>query len=114
MITEQKVIQAIKVLTDHDGDYSKTRAGHEFSKGMEKIVLAQLMQDSDEKSAAAKKIEAEAHEDYKRALEQTRDIAEMDYKNRAQREAAAAIIDTWRTEQSNERAHTSVPTRRAG
>jgi len=34
----------------------------------------------------------------------------MDYSNRAKREAASAIVETWRTEQSNERAHVRTST----
>ena len=105
MIPEQKVKEALKVLTDHDGEYSQTRAAHDFGLKMEKIVLAEQMLESDAKSIAAREAEAKMSSAYRQAIEQTKEIAELDYKNRAKREAAAAIIEVWRTEQSNERAH---------
>ena len=112
MITEQKLIEALKILTDPDSDYAKTRAAHEFSQKMEKVVLGTLVSDSDLPSAAAKEKWAICQPEYRQAIEQTREIAELDYKHRAKREAAMAILETWRTEQSNERAHTRTNVRR--
>ena len=110
MISEQKVKEALRILTDPNRDYAKTRAAHEFSQRMEKVVLARIMSESNESSMAAKEAYARKHDDYVGAIENTREIAELDYHNRAQREAAATIVETWRTEQSNERAHTRYNT----
>ena len=108
MITEQKMMQALAILTDPDSDYAKARAAHEFAVKMEKVLLSQIADRSEEKSMAAKENWARYQPEYQQALEQTKEIAEMDYRNRARREAAMAIVETWRTEQSNERAHTRV------
>ena len=112
MITEQKLIEALKILTDPDSDYAKTRAAHEFTSKMEKVVLSDLISGSDLSSATAKEKWAYCQPEYRQAIEQTRQIAELDYKHRAKREAAMAILETWRTEQSNERAHTKTNVRR--
>ncbi|WP_416877934.1 hypothetical protein [Litorimonas sp.] len=113
MITEQKLVEALRILADPDGTYANTRAGHEFSQKMEKIVLANLVANSPEKSAAASEKWAMRQPEYTEAIEQTRECAELDYRIRAKREAAMIIVETWRTEQSNERAHTRTSNVRA-
>ena len=105
MITDQKLKSALAVLTDHEGDYSRIRASHDYLQKMEKIVLSDLISKSNEKTQSAKEHWARCQPQYRHALEQTREVAELDFKNRARREAAAAIVETWRTEQSNMRAH---------
>ena len=105
MITDQEIRHALEVLKSPDRLGAKARAGHEFLTKQEKVVKARLATSCNEKSAAAKEIYALAHPDYEKALMATREIAELDYCERERRDAAKAIIETWRTEQSNERAH---------
>lgn len=105
MITDQEVKYALSILQDPKRAGAKARASHEFLTKQEKIVKARLMQQSNEKSAAAKEIYALAHPDYEAACEHTKELAEIDYIERERRAAASATIEMWRTEQSNERAH---------
>lgn len=100
-ISDDHVEHALKILQSQDG--SKARAAHDYLSEMRKVVLARLRGDCNEKTAAAKDDFAHAHPDYAEHLEQLRHAAEEDYKHRDRRAAAQAVIDAWRTEQSNAR-----------
>lgn len=103
MITDRQVDHALTVLMDRDGEGAKARAAHEYLDEMSKVILAKLVNDCNEKTAAAKDAYARAHPTFEAHLEQKRSVAEMDYRHRDRRAAAQAIIDAWRTEQSNQR-----------
>lgn len=113
MVTDQKVQAALAFLHEKAEEYGQARASHEWSEKNEKTVLASLMSQSDAKTVSAREAEARCHTDYLSAVEQTRILAETVYTLRAKREAASAIIEAWRTEQSNERAHLRTPTKAA-
>ena len=102
-ISDKKVEHALDVLVDREHTAAKARAAHEYISDMDKVVLAKLMGQSEEKSNAAKETWARAHPDYEDHLEQKKALAEMDYIQRDRRAAASAIIDLYRTEQSNAR-----------
>ena len=103
-VTDKQLEWAMEVLLDRDQSAAKARAAHEYMSDLDKVVLSKLMAQSNEKSAAAKEAWARAHPDYEAHLEAKKEIAEMDYSKRDRRAAATAIIDAWRTEQSNARA----------
>ena len=106
IVTDQRVTAALAYLQEGASVYAKARAAHDYSEKREKTVLAQLCrQCTEERSMAAKEAWARCHPDYAAALGQTQACAEAAYEARAKREAAAAIVEAWRTEQSNERAH---------
>jgi hypothetical protein len=105
IITDEKVQSALAFLHERAEEYGKARAAHEWAEKNEKTVLARLMSLSDAKTVSAKDTEARCHTDYLSAVEHTRLLAETVYTLRAKREAASAIVEAWRTEQSNERAH---------
>jgi hypothetical protein len=73
-----------------------------------KTVLARLMLESGEKSAAAKEMDARAHADFSAHLAHVKACREVDYMWRNRLSAASAIIDMWRTEQSSIRAAEKV------
>lgn len=106
MIDEKQKERALEILLDREGKMAKTRAAHEYLSDMDKVILAKLMNECNEKSAAAKDAYARAHPDYQAHLEQKREVAELDYRNRDRKAAASAIIEVWRTEQSNARTMT--------
>lgn len=105
MISETQVQWAIDILLDRDCAGSKARAAHDYMQDMDKVVLAKLMHEapSDLKTASARESWARMHPQYMTHLEEKKAIAEMDYKARDRRSAASAIIEAWRTEQSNAR-----------
>ena len=110
MITEQQVQWAMDILIDRESNAAKARAAHEHMSDLDKVVLAKLTNDApdDLKSAAARESWARAHATYEAHLEQKKVLAEMDYKFRDRRSAANAIVEAWRTEQSNARAAARV------
>ena len=104
MISDKKVEHALQILTDPQHEAAKARAASEHMDDLTKTDLAKLMMQSEEKSAAAKEMAARADPAYQAHLEQVKLIKEVDYTWRDRRSAAAAIIEMWRTEQSNIRA----------
>lgn len=108
MITDKMVEQALRYLTDPQQEAAKARAAAEHMDDMTKTLLAKLMLESDEKSAAAKEMDARADPRFERHLDQLKALKELDYMWRDRRSAANAIIECWRTEQSNIRAAEKV------
>lgn len=101
MITDKMVEQALRYLTDPNQEAAKARAGAEHMDDMTKVLLAKLMLESEEKSAAAKEMDARADPRFQSHIDQLKALKELDYMWRDRRAAATAIIDMWRTEQSN-------------
>jgi hypothetical protein len=108
MVTDKMLEQALRYLTDPQQEASKARAAAEHMDDLTKTVLARLMLESDEKSAAAKEMVARADDRYTDHLEQVKACREVDYMWRNRLSAASAIIDMWRTEQSSIRAAEKV------
>lgn len=110
MISEKQLEWAMEILIDRECQAAKARAAHEHMSDLDKVVLAKLTNDApdDLKSAAARESWARAHTTYESHLEQKKVLAEMDYKARDRRSAANAIIEAWRTEQSNARASARI------
>lgn len=104
MISDKKVEHALHILTDPQHEAAKARAAAEHLDDLTKTLLAKLMMESDEKSAAAKEMDARADPRFETHLEQLKAVREIDYTWRDRRSAASAIIEMWRTEQSNIRA----------
>ena len=103
MISDKKMESALEVLIDRDGEAKKGQDATEYREDMGKVILAKLMHESNEKTVTAKEAYARSHEKYQEHLEQRKAVAEMDYRHRDRRAAASAIIDVWRTQQSNQR-----------
>lgn len=105
-ITDKQLEWAMEILIDRDHKAAKARAAHEHMSDLDKVVLAKLMNDAPEdcKSISAKENWARAHDSFKTHIEQKKELAEMDYKARDRRSAANAIVECWRTDQSNARA----------
>jgi hypothetical protein len=104
MISETQLEWAMEILIDRNNDAAKARAAHEHMSDLDKTVLAKLMAQSGQNSAAAKEAWARAHPDYETHLKAKKELAELDYSKRDRRSAASAILEAWRTEQSNARA----------
>jgi hypothetical protein len=96
----------MEILIDRNSDAAKARAAHEHMSDLDKVVLAKLTTEApiELKSATARETWARAHEDYETHLMAKKELAELDYSKRDRRSAANAIVEAWRTEQSNARA----------
>lgn len=101
MVSEQDIRQALAILDDKRA--AEARAAHEFFSDLTKTVLAELMLESNESSAAAREMHARAHPKFREHLEKVGKYARMDYEFRQQQSAASAKIEIFRTLSANER-----------
>ena len=108
MISDRKLEHALNIITDVDHEAAKARAAAEHMDDLTKTVLAKLMMQSNETSNAAKETWARMQPEYIDHLEALKACREVDYTWRNRRSAASAIIDMWRTEQSNQRVSAGV------
>lgn len=93
--------KAVEYLRESEEEYARYRGLMKSISAREKIVLARLMMDSPEKSAAAKKIWAEAHEDFERAVDESQEIQQECDLISAKRERANQIIEIYRSVNSS-------------
>ena len=101
-IPDKHVQHAFDVL--RSGEHAQAKAAYEFSEKHLKAVVARLSVSSNAASAAQREAEALASDTYEKALTAFRLVAETYFKERDRREAASAIIEAWRTIQSDLRA----------
>ena len=101
-ISEQQVQLAFDTLQGMA--HAKARAAYEYSEKRLKRVLAIEAHQSNAKTVSERDNEALRSSAYENALEDFRLIASAYYEARDQREASVAIIDAWRTQQSDQRA----------
>jgi hypothetical protein len=101
-ITEDMVQHAFDIL--RSPEHAKARAMFTHSEKRLKRVLAQQMLDSKAGSATAKEMEALASGSYGVELQKFKAVSEHYYRLQDEREAASAIIEGWRTQQSDLRA----------
>lgn len=101
-ISDEEVQTAFAVL--HDNEHAKRRAAYEYAERRLKSVLAEQQKASEEKTVGGRETDALTTAVYSDALKAFRLIAESYYAARDKREAAAAVIEAWRTQQSDRRA----------
>lgn len=101
-ISDSHVQHAFDVL--HSGDHAAARAAYSFAEKQLKVVLAKAAAESNATSVAARENEALRSVAYDLATRDLKKVEEAYYKARDRREAAIAIIDAWRTQQSDMRA----------
>jgi len=85
------------------GDHAAARAAYEWSERALKTVLADEASQSNATSQGQREQDALRSERYKEALREFRKVAELYFHERDRRDAASAILDAWRTLQSNNR-----------
>ncbi len=101
-IPDSHIQRAFDILKD--SNHATARAAYEFTEKQLKVILAKAAAASNATSVAQRENEALRSDEYERALDQFRAIADAYYTARDKREAAVAIIDAWRTQQSDQRA----------
>jgi hypothetical protein len=84
--------------------HAAARAAYEFAEKQLKVVLARATLQANGKTVGEREATALASPEYERALTDFRLVAESYYGERDRRDAASAIIDAWRTQQSDMRA----------
>ena len=101
-ISEPQIQAAFDVL--HDQAHAKARAAYEFAEKRLKVVLAKAQLAAEGKTVGERDANAQISPEYEAALTKFRLIAEAYYLERDRRDAASAVIDAWRTQQSDMRA----------
>lgn len=90
------------------GDHATARAAYEFAEKQLKVTLAKAEIQANGKTVGERQAAALTSPEYERALTAFRHIAENYYRERDRREAAAAIIDAYRTQAADLRAMARV------
>lgn len=101
-VSDRLVEQAFERL--RSTDHAIARAGYEIAEKNLKVVLARAEIQANGKTVGERQATALTSPEYESALIEFRQLAENYYRERDKREAAAAIIDAWRTQQSDMRA----------
>lgn len=101
-ISDREIQAAFDVL--HDQAHAKARAAYEFAEKRLKMVLAKAQLAAEGKTVGEREANALISPEYDAALTKFRLIAESYYTERDRRDAASAVIDAWRTQQSDMRA----------
>lgn len=104
MITEEEVEKAIHYLVNSAGKAAEARANRLVVEEYRKVIKAELMKRNAELPLGAQEREAYADPAYKAHLEAIREAVKADESFRFLREAAAAKIEAWRSQQANQRA----------
>jgi hypothetical protein len=101
-IPDSHVEHAFEILKGQK--HAAARAAYEFAEKQLKVVLAKAEIAANAKTVGERQASALASPEYERALTDFRLVAENYHSERDRRDAASAIIDAWRTQQSDMRA----------
>jgi hypothetical protein len=101
-IPDEHVEHAFELLKSQK--HATARAAYEFAEKQLKVVLAKATLAANGKTVGEREATALASHEYERALTDFKLIAQNYYGERDRRDAASAIIDAWRTQQSDMRA----------
>lgn len=103
-VTEEMMEQAIHFLANSSEPLANARAERVRAEHRRKRVRANLILQSDEKSAIMREAWAETQQAYVDACELEYEAIRQDEYYRAERNTADSIIEAWRSEQANQRA----------
>lgn len=102
LVSDDDMHTVLEVLADETG--AAHRAAHEYLDSLTKTVLAELMGESDAKSAAEREQWARAQPRFRDHLAKVGQAAKADYTARQRVAAANAKLEVWRTQNANARA----------
>lgn len=88
----------------HEQTHAKARAAYEYAERRLKVALAKAQLAAEGKTVGERDANAQTSPDYQAALKSFHLIAETYYFERDRRDAASAVIEAWRTQQSDRRA----------
>lgn len=108
MILESDIEKAVDYLRQSAQEAAQARANSRYLGEYLKSKIAQLKTRSAASSNAAAEDEAKSHPEYLELLEGYRAAVEKDSFHTFKRDAAAVMIDAWRTQCSNARVVGSV------
>lgn len=103
-ISFDDVDRALNYLRDNAVPAAQARAENEYLEHWVKVVLAEEMQQNPQQPVSAQERDARASVRFLQALQALKEAKVSDYTHRFMREAAAAKIEAWRTQESTRRA----------
>lgn len=101
-ISEPQIQEAFDVL--HSQSHAKARAAYDYASQRIKVAFATAELAAEGKTVGEREARAMTSEAYQAALKAFHLIAENYYSERDRRDAASAVIEAWRTQQSDLRA----------
>lgn len=101
LVSDADAEKALEILSDETG--AAHRAAHEWLSDCTKSILAELMAESNEKSAAAQEAWARRQPKFLDHLQKVGAMAKQDYMARQRYSAAEAKLRIWQTVQANAR-----------
>ena len=102
LVSDDDMHAVLEALSDETG--AAHRAAHEYLDSLTKTVLAELMGESDAKSAAEREQWARAQPRFRDHLAKVGQAAKADYAHRQRVSAASCKLEVWRTQSANARA----------
>jgi hypothetical protein len=102
LVSDDDMHHVLEVLSDESG--AAHRAAHEYLDALTKTVLAELMGESDAKSATEREQWARAQPRFRDHLAAVGKMAKADFSARQRVMAANAKLEVWRTQNANARA----------
>jgi hypothetical protein len=106
LVSEQDAQVALDILSDEEG--AACRASAEYLDSLTKVLLAQLMIESNETSATMKETWARAQPRFKEHLIKVGEMAKRDYQWRQRYAAADAKIRIFQTASANTRSRERI------
>ena len=101
MIDDDQIEAALAYLAKNVEASAAARANKIYMVEGRKVKKAQLMNQSNEPTEAAKERYAYSHKDYEKHLQEMKEAIYEDAKHEFRRDAYSATIDAWRTQQAN-------------
>ena len=103
MITEKRLEEALKYLAESDNEHAKLSAGVEYIKDLAKHYKGKYIMNSEEKSVALKEQSYYASDDYKKHIDDKKDLINDLTLLENKRSKESLVIDVWRTLEASRR-----------
>jgi hypothetical protein len=103
MITEKRLEEALKYLAESDNEHAKLSAGVEYIKDLAKHYKGKYIMNSEEKSVALKEQAYYASNEYKKHIDDKKDLINDLTLLENKRSKESLVIDVWRTLEASRR-----------
>ena len=103
MITEKRLEEALKYLAESDNEHAKLSAGVEYIKDLAKHYKGKYIMSSEEKSVALKEQAYYASSEYKKHIDDKKDLINDLTLLENKRSKESLVIDVWRTLEASRR-----------
>jgi len=103
MITEKRLEEALTYLAESDNEHAKLSAGVEYIKDLAKHYKGKYIMNSEEKSVALKEQSYYASDEYKKHIDDKKDLINDLTLLENKRSKESLVIDVWRTLEASRR-----------